>query len=120
MKELATKINNYKEEEMTSLKDKEITLYESQKVCHIWKEKFYYEKNDKKSEYALYHKVRHHCQYTAKFRGAAHNICNLRYKVAKKIPVVFPNGSTFDHHFIIKQLAEEFKGQFECLGEKCA
>ena len=55
MKELATKISNYKEEEMTSLKDKEVTLYESQNVCHIWKEKFCYEKNDKKIEYALYH-----------------------------------------------------------------
>ena len=101
MKELATKISNYKEEEMTSLKDKEVTLYESQNVCHRWKEKFCYEKNDKKIEYALYHKVRHHCHYTTKLRGAAHNICNLRYKVPKKIPVVFHNGSAYDYHFII-------------------
>ena len=28
------------------------------------------------------------------FRVAAHNICNLRYKVLKEIPVVFHNGST--------------------------
>ena len=34
-----------------------------------------------------------------------------------KIPVVFLNGSTYDYHFIIKQLAGEFKGNFECLGE---
>ena len=27
------------------------------------------------------------------------------------------NRSTYDDHFIIKQLAEEFEGQFECLGE---
>ena len=26
-------------------------------------------------------KVRDHCHYTGKYRGAAHNICNLRYKV---------------------------------------
>ena len=83
---------NCKEEEMTPLKDKEITLYKSQKVCHVCKEKFCYDKN-KKNEYALYHKVRDHCHYTRKFRGAAHNICNLRYKVPKKIPVVFHNGS---------------------------
>ena len=44
-----------------------------------------------------------------KFRGAAHSICNLIYKVPKKIPIVFHNGSTYDYHFIIKQLAEEFK-----------
>ena len=35
----------------------------------------------------------------------------------KKIPVVFHNGSTCDFHFIIKELAEEFEGEFECLGE---
>ena len=27
------------------------------------------------------------------------------------------NGSTYDYHFIIKQLAKEFDGQFECLEE---
>ena len=30
---------------------------------------------------------------------------------------MFHNGSTYDSHFIIKELAEEFEGQFECLGE---
>ena len=35
----------------------------------------------------------------------------------KEIPVVFHNGSIYDYHFIIKQLTEEFKGQFECIGE---
>ena len=30
---------------------------------------------------------------------------------------MFHNGSTYDYHFIIKQLAEDFKDQFECLGE---
>ena len=64
-----------------------------------------------------YHKVRDHCHYTGKLRGAAHSICNLRYKVPKKIPVVFHNDSTYDYHFLITQLVEEFKGQFECLGE---
>ena len=62
-------------------------------------------------------KVRDHCHYTGKYRGAAHCICNLCYKISKKIPVVFHNGSTYDYHFIIKQLAREFKGYFHCLGE---
>ena len=35
----------------------------------------------------------------------------------KEIPVVFHNGSTYDYHFIIKELAKEFEGNFECLGE---
>ena len=37
--------------------------------------------------------------------------------VHKKIAIVLHNGTTYDYHFIIKQLAEDFKGQFECLGE---
>ena len=31
--------------------------------------------------------------------------------------MVFHNDSTYDYNFIIKDLAEEFEGQFECLGE---
>ena len=50
-----------------------------------------------------------------KYSGAAHNICNLRYKVPKEIPIVFHNGSTYDYHFIIKELVKEFEGNFECL-----
>ena len=97
---------------MTRLTSDEVTLYESQK----YKEKLCYDKN-KKIEYALYQKFRDHCHYTGKFRAAAHSICNLRYKIPKKIPMVFYDDSTYDYHFIIKQLAEDFKGQFECLGE---
>ena len=63
------------------------------------------------------YKVRDHCHYTGKYRGAAHCICNLRYKTLKEIPVVFHNGSTYDYCFIIKELAKEFEGQFECLGQ---
>ena len=63
------------------------------------------------------HKVRDHCHLTGKYRGAAHNVCNLRYKIPKNIPVIFHNGSTYDYHFIIKELACEFEGNFECLGE---
>ena len=62
-------------------------------------------------------KIRDHCHYTGKYRGAAHNICNLRYKIPKEIPTVFHNGSTYDYHFIIKELAKKFESNFECLGE---
>ena len=73
------------------------------------------ENNEK--EFKLKQKVRDHCHYTGKYRGAAHSICNLRYKIPQEIPVVFHNGSTYDYHFIIKQLDKEFKDNFECLGE---
>ena len=46
-----------------------------------------------------------------------HNICNLRYKVQREIPVVLHNGSNFDYHLIIKELAETFEGHLSCLGE---
>ena len=50
-----TEIINYKEEEMTTLTSNEVTLYASQKVCHICKGGFCYDKN-KKEEFKLYQK----------------------------------------------------------------
>ena len=97
VKELAVEISNYREHKMIPLKNKEFKFCESQKVCHICKGWFCYDKN-KESEFKLNHIVRDHCHYTGKFRGNAHNICNLRHKVSKKIPVVFHNGSTYDCH----------------------
>ena len=88
----------------------------SKKKCHICQKEFCCDKNENK-EFKIYQKVRDHCHYTGKFRGAAHRICNLNYKVSKEIPVNIHNGSTYDYHVIIKELAEEFKAQFECLGE---
>ena len=62
-----------------------------------------------------YFKVKNDCHYTGKYI-VARDICNLKYKMPKEIPVAFHNGSTYDYHFIIKELAEEFEGGFECLG----
>ena len=39
------------------------------------------------------------------------------YNTPQEIPVVFHNGSSYDYHFIIKRLAEEFEKDFQCLGE---
>ena len=70
-----------------------------------------------KNEFKLYHKVRDHCHYTGKFRGAGHSICNVRYKTPKEILVVWHNGSTYDYHFTIIKLEKEFYSHLECLGE---
>ena len=35
----------------------------------------------------------------------------------KEVSIVFHNGSNYDNHFIIKELAEEFEEKFTCLGE---
>ena len=40
---------------------------------------------------------------TLENRGAAHNICHLRYKTPKEITLVFHNGSKYDYYFIIKE-----------------
>ena len=82
------------------------------KVCYICKKRFSIDDSIKK-----YHKVKDHCHYTVKYRGSLHNSCNLRYKVLKETPVVFHNGPTYDYYFIIKELAEDSEGEFECLGE---
>ena len=74
------------------------------------------DKNDK-NVLNLYHKVRDHCHYTRKFRRAAHSICSLRYKTPKEILIIFYNGSTNVSHFKITQLAKEFDGRLEYLGE---
>ena len=116
LRDQAIKIINYEKKEMILLTDEETELYEKQEVCHICKEEFITDKNDKNT-FKKYYKVRDHCHYTGKFRGAANNICSLRYKIPKEISIVFHNGSTYDYHLTVKQLAKEFEGQFECLGE---
>ena len=44
-------------------------------------------------------------------------MCNLKYSVPKKIPIVCHNGSNYDYYFFVKVLPEEFKKEFTCLGE---
>ena len=109
LRNLAVKIIDYEKKEMIPLTNKETESYEKQKGRHICEKGFSTNKE--------YLKFRDHCHYTRKFRGAAHNNCNLRYEIPKEIPIVFPNGSTYEYHFIIKQLTKDFNGKFDCLGE---
>ena len=71
----ATKIINYKKKKMIPLTKEEKIYYNDQEICYICKKEF--DMSDKKN-----YKVRDH--YTGKYRGPAHNICNLRYKIPKK------------------------------------
>ena len=63
------------------------------------------------------HKVRDHCHYTGEYRGAAHIICNLKYIIPTEIHRAFHNKSNYDYHFVMKELAEEFEKQLNCLGK---
>ena len=110
LREHTTKIINYEKKKMIPLTKEEKIYHNEREICYICKKEF--GKSDKK-----HYKVRDHCHYTGKYRGAAHNICNMRYKILEEIPVVFHNGSTYDYHFIIKELEKEFDGNFEYLGE---
>ena len=46
-----------------------------------------------------------------------HSIGNLKYSVPKEISIVFHNGSNYDYHIVIKELAEKFKKHLTCLRE---
>ena len=51
--------------------------------------------------------VKDHCHINGKFRGAAHNFCNLRLRINPKrttIPVVFHNLRGYDAHHIMQEI----------------
>jgi len=64
-------------------------------------------------------KVGDHYHFTGKFRGAAHNECNLQYRVPKFIPVFFHNLSRYDAHLFIKKLPDinNFEGKIKCIAK---
>ena len=91
-----------------------IPLTKKKRKCIISKKFAIYVKKDLVLVITIKKTIKDHCHYTGKYRGAAHNTCNVRYKTPKEIPAVFHNGSTYDYRFIIRELAEEFEGEFEC------
>ena len=103
------KIINIKQKPMDLLTEQEKVLHNNAKIWFICEKSFCNNKNNIK--------VKDHCHYTGKYREAAHSPCNLRYKIPKSIPVVFHNGSSYDFHVIINQLAKDFDGTFSCLGK---
>ena len=78
--------------------------FQSETVCHICEKPL---NNDK---------VRDHCHLTGRYRGAAHNHCNLGYKLPKFYPVIFHNLSGYDTDMFIKDLAET-PGEISCIAK---
>ena len=114
LKKRAMKIIYYEEKEMIPLAYEKNKSFKEQEACHICEEKFFMDKDNE--SYKNRKKVKDHCHYTGKFRGAAHRKCNLNYKVPKDVPIIIHNAS-YDTHFIINQSAEEFNGELNCIGE---
>ena len=57
-------------------------------------------------------RVRDHCHITGKFRGSAHQECNLQLRVDVekiKIPVIFHNLRGYDSHFIMQEIGQIVK-----------
>ena len=72
------------------------------------------DKNDE--NYTNRKRVKDHCCYAGKLRRAAHSICNLNYSVQKEILIIAHNAS-YNTHFMLNQLAIEFKGELNCIGD---
>ena len=92
--------------------EKDEESFQNMKECHICKKPFGMDedgvrnvggKNIKKVQIKNV-KVRDHCHVTGKYRGAAHTICNLNFKLTDKIPVVFHNLKGYDSHFIMQEI----------------
>ena len=120
LKKQARSIIDFEKKEMIELTSEEQYRHYNPKYCYICQKMFSKDNEDKDNkEYKEKNndKVRDHCHYRGEYRGATHRICNLMYNTPREIPLAFHNGSNYDCYFKIKGLAEEFEGEFECLGE---
>ena len=89
---------------MVPLTTQELREFLKAPICWICQKKF--QENDKK--------VRDHDHFTGKFRGAAHNQCNLQFKKPKFTPVIFHNLSGYDAHLFVKNLGVS-EGNIKCI-----
>ena len=102
-------IIDFEKEKVLLLTKEELKSYQDAKVCYVCGKRFLKKFTNNKN----YRKVRDHCTFTGKYKGAAQNICNLKFNVPNEIPVAFHSDSNDDYHFIRKELANKFDGQFE-------
>ena len=98
---------------MTPLTSKQEKKHIDSDKCFICQKRF---NNHKKSKYYKnFKKLKFNDHYTGIYRGAAHSLCSFRYSTQRDIPALIHNGSNYDFHLIIKELAEEFKNEMHCI-----
>ena len=90
--------NRFKKPKKMVMTREDRMTYKKATHCHICEEEL--------KDEDVYRKVRDHCHLTGKFRGAAHSICNLKYRLPKFYPVIFHNLSGYDSHLFIKNLGK--------------
>ena len=93
----------YKKPKPMLLRKEEKKSFKQAKYCHICEE-----------ELGDTFPVRDHCHFTGKYRGAAHNNCNLHCRKPRILPVIFHNLQGYDAHLFIKQLAK-IPGKLDCI-----
>ena len=105
-------IANIPDVKMMKLSPNELKQFNEATKCWICKGEF--DNTSDEKGYRKNEKVKDHCHYTGRFRGAAHNYCNLKYKKPNVTPVVFHNLSGYDSHLFIKNLGFT-EGTIDCI-----
>ena len=103
VKRIYNKILKLKKNAIKNQED--IDHFNAATTCHICEEEL---EDDK---------IWDHCHFTGKYRGAAHNDCNLNYKIHKFLPILFHNMSGYDSHLFIKKLSGD-SGKLTCIPNK--
>ncbi|GBM60233.1 hypothetical protein AVEN_273538-1 [Araneus ventricosus] len=88
-----------KYESIKSMIDFDKNHYNRTNICYICENEIIKDSPNDENK-----KVIDHCHLTGKYRGPAHNICNLKYKIPNFIPVKIHNLTGYDSHLFIKQL----------------
>lgn len=99
----------YKKIVLIEINEHEENLFQNANSCHICMHPFTSGDDDAKI------KVRDHNHLTGKYRGAAHQSCNLKYQETRVIPVIFHNLSGYDAHFIVPDIATAFDGDMHII-----
>ena len=110
LKAVCAMIGKTKEAPHKALSKEQIHDYNLEEECFVCKKEFVEEKK----------KTVEYCYFTGDYVGVRHTYClsylNKSCKRAVEIPIGLHNGSSYDCHFIIKELAKGVDGLI-CIGE---